>query len=192
MLLIDNFCHADLHPGNIMVKFYRPTTKSWFVSFWDTIMDRDEPDPAEVSATSQEIAHALRGLKHDRDGWLAKLDEIHEAGYEPSLVFIDAGLVTTLEGANRKNFIDLFRAVAEFDGFRAGMLMVERCRTPDLVVDPESFALRMQRLVLSVKSQSFSLGAIRIGDVLSEVLQLVRSHHVRMEGECVGGPQWRS
>jgi predicted unusual protein kinase regulating ubiquinone biosynthesis (AarF/ABC1/UbiB family) len=27
MLLIDNFVHADLHPGNIMVRFYQPSER---------------------------------------------------------------------------------------------------------------------------------------------------------------------
>lgn len=63
--------------------------------------------------------------------------------------------------------------------------MVERCRQPELVIDPEVFALRMQHLVLGVKSKTFSLGNIKIGDILGEVLDMVRGHHVRLEGDFV-------
>lgn len=60
-----------------------------------------------------------------------------------------------------------------------------RCRSPELVVDPETFALKMQKIVLDVKGQTFSLGKIRISDVLSSVLQNVRAHHVKMEADFV-------
>jgi aarF domain-containing kinase len=93
--------------------------------------------------------------------------------------------VTELNATNRRNFLDLFRAVAEFDGYKAGHLMIERCRQPDAVIDGEIFALKMQHLVLGVKSRTFALGNIKVGDVLSEVLSMVRSHHVRMEGDFV-------
>lgn len=63
--------------------------------------------------------------------------------------------------------------------------MIERCRTPQLVIDNEVFALKIQHLALSVKSKTFSLGQIRVADVLTEVLKAVRSHHVRMEGDFV-------
>jgi aarF domain-containing kinase len=63
--------------------------------------------------------------------------------------------------------------------------MVERCRQPEEVIDPDIFALRMQHLVLGVKSRTFALGNIKIGDVLSEVLSMVRRHHVRLEGDFV-------
>jgi aarF domain-containing kinase len=63
--------------------------------------------------------------------------------------------------------------------------MIERCRSPDSVLNGEVFALRMQHLVLAVKGRTFALGNIKIGDVLSEVLSMVRSHHVRMEGDFV-------
>ncbi|QIW94746.1 hypothetical protein AMS68_000264 [Peltaster fructicola] len=43
----------------------------------------------------------------------------------------------------------------------------------------------MQHLVLGVKSKTFSLGSIKIGDILSEVLDMVRGHHVRLEGDFV-------
>ncbi|KAM3421264.1 hypothetical protein BST61_g1669 [Cercospora zeina] len=142
MLLIDNFIHADLHPGNIMVRFYKPATM------------------------------------HERT-------EIDRENFRPQLIFIDAGLVTELNETNRTNFLDLFKSVAEFDGYKSGRLMVERCRQPDAVIDKEVFALRMQHLVLGVKSRTFALGNIKIGDILNEVLDMVRSHHVRLEGDFV-------
>jgi aarF domain-containing kinase len=43
----------------------------------------------------------------------------------------------------------------------------------------------MQHLVLGVKSRTFALGNIKIGDVLGEVLSMVRRHHVRLEGDFV-------
>ena len=63
--------------------------------------------------------------------------------------------------------------------------MIERSRSPDLAIDTETFALKMQHLVLSVKRRTFSLGQIKISDLLSEVLRNVRVHHVKMEGDFV-------
>lgn len=186
MLLLDNFVHADLHPGNIMVKFFKPTTKSILQSFWDRLFDKPEVDPATIhSKVSVEIAHKLRSLSHNQPEWLAELERLDAEGYQPEIVLLDTGLVTELNEVNRRNFIDLFRAIAEFDGYKAGKLMVERCKTPELVLDEETFALKIQHLVLSVKSRTFTLAQIRISDVLSEVLKAVRTHHVRMEGDFI-------
>ena len=63
--------------------------------------------------------------------------------------------------------------------------MIARSRSPDLAIDPETFALKMQHLVLSIKRRTFSLGQIKISDLLSEVLRNVRVHHVKMEGDFV-------
>jgi len=189
MLLIDNFVHSDLHPGNIMIKFYKPTTRSMYQHFVANLFDRPEPEPASVTIpgdpTAVEIAHHMRDIAKDKTQWLSELDRLHSEGYQPELVFIDTGLVTELSPKNLKNFLELFTAIASFDGYKAGKLMVERCRSPESVIEDETFALKMQRLVLSVKSQTFSLGAIRISDVLGEVLQNVRNHHVKMEPDFV-------
>lgn len=186
MLLLDNFVHADLHPGNIMVKFYKPTTKTLLRSLWARFFDNAEPDQASlIGKTSTDISHKLRSVSHDHDAWHDELEKLEEEGYQPEIVLLDTGLVTTLDGDNRKNFLDLFQAVAEFDGYKAGRLMVERCKSPELVEEPETFALKIQHLVLSVKSKTFSLAQIRISDILSEVLSAVRTHHVRLEGDFV-------
>ena len=180
MLLIDNFIHADLHPGNIMVRFYKPEQIS--LSFG---RHKQSDHPQHSTDVTEEVLQQLRPHRHHPKEWNAQLDAIEKEGYRPQLIFIDTGLVTTLNATNRKNFLDLFKAIAEFDGYRAGHLMVERCRQPEAVIDQEIFALKMQHLVLGVKSKTFALGNIKIGDVLQEVLSMVRSHHVRMEGDFV-------
>ncbi|KAL9014479.1 MAG: hypothetical protein Q9173_000878 [Seirophora scorigena] len=181
MLLIDNFIHADLHPGNIMVRFYKPEQLSLALG-----RHRGSSSPTgNALDVTEEVLQQLRPHRHNPPAWRAQLRKIDEEGYRPQLIFIDTGLVTALNATNRTNFLDLFKAVAEFDGYRAGHLMVERCRQPDAVVDREVFALKMQHLVLGVKSSTFALGNIKIGDVLNEVLAMVRAHHVRMEGDFV-------
>lgn len=184
MVLIDNFVHADLHPGNIMVRFYRPEKLD--VGLLSRKEDR-QTGPKESPDVTEEVLARLRPHmpRSQKSQWIQTLREIDDEGYRPQLIFIDTGLVTQLNSTNRANFLDLFKAVAEFDGYKAGHLMVERCRQPDAVLDPEVFALRMQHLVLGVKSRTFALGNIKIGDILNEVLSMVRTHHVRLEGDFV-------
>ena len=180
MLLIDNFVHADLHPGNIMVRFYKPAQLN--LAFG---RHKESSDPDRITDVTEEVLQRLRPHRHKPQAWREQLDIIDKEGYRPQLIFIDTGLVTELNPTNRKNFLDLFKAIASFDGYRAGHLMVERCRQPEAVIDKEVFALRMQHLVLGVKSRTFALGNIKIGDILNEVLSMVRGHHVRMEGDFV-------
>lgn len=180
MLLIDNFVHADLHPGNIMVRFYKPEELS--LAFG---RKQSSPDPANSIDVTEEVLAQLRPHRHHPDAWKAQLAQIDKEGYRPQLIFIDTGLVTALNQTNRTNFLELFKAIAEFDGYRVGHLMVEKCRQPDAVIDKEVFALKMQHLVLGVKSRTFALGNLHVGDVLSEVLAMVRGHHVRIEGDFV-------
>lgn len=187
MLLLDNFVHSDLHPGNIMIKFSKPeTTRALLKNLFATIFSSTTPTPASPDYShSDAIVAKLRTLTKAPTEWRAELSSLAEAGYIPEIVFIDAGLVTTLNATNRQNFLDLFRAVAEFDGYRTGQLMIARCRSPELAIETETFALKMQHLVLSVKRKTFSLGQIKISDILTEVLKAVRTHHVKMEGDFI-------
>ncbi|CZR60991.1 related to aminoglycoside acetyltransferase regulator from P. stuartii [Phialocephala subalpina] len=181
MLLLDNFVHADLHPGNIMVRFYQSSKPHLPFS------KHKDKDPQSQPDVTEQVLARLRPYRHKKDlkAWDLELQKIDNEGFRPQLIFIDTGLVTELNATNRRNFLDLFKAVAEFDGYKAGHLMCERCRQPDAVIDEEIFALKMQHLVIGVKSRTLALGNMKIGDILNEVLGMVRSHHVRMEGDFV-------
>ena len=180
MLLLDNFVHADLHPGNIMVRFYQAEQPSIRLR-----RKQEAKHPEEQPDVTEEVLSRLRPFRHDKEKWKAELTKIDREGFRPQLIFIDTGLVTELNATNRRNFLDLFRAVAEFDGYKAGHLMCERCRQPEAVLDQEVFALKMQHLVLGVKSRTLALGNMKIGDILQQVLGMVRQHHVRLEGDFV-------
>ncbi|KAK3294953.1 ABC1 family-domain-containing protein [Chaetomium fimeti] len=180
MLLLDNFVHADLHPGNIMVRFYEADRPSLRLR-----RAPENPGVGQQADVTEQVLSRLRPHHHNKELWDAELAKIEREGFRPQLVFIDTGLVTELNSTNRRNFLDLFRAVAEFDGYKAGHLMCERCRQPDAVLDGEVFALKMQHLVLGVKSRTLALGNVKIGDILQEVLAMVRQHHVRLEGDFV-------
>lgn len=178
-----------------MVKFTKPQStmlllKNAWNALWKSKVQQVKEELAHagsmfVDPSIENIVDELRDLRKNPPAWRAELQKVHDKGYLPEIVFIDAGLVTTLDSENRRNFLDLFRAIAEFDGYRAGELMVERCRTPELAVDPETFALKMQHIVLQVKRKTFSLGQIKISDILHSVLKAVREHHVKMEADFV-------
>ncbi|KAG9314034.1 hypothetical protein JVU11DRAFT_4813 [Chiua virens] len=187
MLLLDNFVHSDLHPGNIMIKFTQPlATRDFLRQMFNALVFGGESHIAvQPPVESDSIVSRLKHFSNSPEGWRDELQRISNQGYIPEVVFIDAGLITTLNSIDRKNFLDLFRAVAQFDGYRTGQLMVERCRAPELAIDTETFALKMQNIVLTVKRKTFSLGQIKISDILTDVLKAVRQHHVKMEGDFI-------
>lgn len=180
MLLLDNFVHADLHPGNIMVRFYQSQQP-------ELPQLRHRPPVGGQPEVTDLVIARLRPLRgrNSKAAWEAELAKMEAEGYRPQLVFIDTGLVTELNAKNRQNFLALFRAVAEFDGYKAGQLMCERCRQPEAVLDKDVFALKMQHLVLAVKSRTLALANVKVGDILQQVLTMVRAHHVRLEGDFV-------
>jgi aarF domain-containing kinase len=189
MLVMDNFIHSDLHPGNIMIRFLKPTSLGAVSLLSRVPFFTNEPQALAAAKdrddATTEVCDRLNPHRGNKVAWTAELTRLDDEGYRPQLVFIDAGLVTELNSRNRRNFLDLFRAIAEFDGYLAGQLMIARSRAPQTVLDGEIFALKMQHLVLAVKSRTLALGNISFGDILSEVLQMVRNHHVRMEGDFV-------
>lgn len=177
MLILDNYVHADLHPGNMLVRFYKNELYKHEKEY-KIVKSSNE---AETNRITQE----LLALGDNNDAWCHELSTLYEQGYHAEICFLDVGLITELNHEDRVNFIDLFKALSEFDGYRAGELMVERSRTPDMAINKEIFALKVEKLVDRVKERTFTLGNISIGDLLDQMLSMVRTHHVRMEGDFI-------
>jgi aarF domain-containing kinase len=170
MMILDNFTHADLHPGNIFVRFIKSDNYNKIPNEFNAF-EVDELTTELNQLTLEELSIKLNDLVNDK--------------YAPQLCFIDAGLVTELDDQNRFNFISLFNALAQFDGYKAGELMIERSKTPETAINKELFKIKVERLVNKVKERTFTLGSVSIGDLLDKMLGMVRSHHVRMEGDFV-------
>lgn len=160
MLLLNNFIHSDLHAGNIFLSLDGPQDSG------------AKLDKLKAARTQEEWNEVWQELASEKD-------------IVPHLWFIDAGLVTELNPTNRVNFVELFKAIAMFDGYKAGELMVEKSRTPDSVIDSEVFCLKTERLVNQVKKRTFALGSVSIGDLLTNMMDMVRRHHVRMESDFI-------
>lgn len=171
MLILDDFVHADLHPGNVMVRFVK--------------LNRYGTKITSSEAETYQIVHSLKKKLREKDPNFIEDFKKILMDYVPQICFIDAGLITELNKKNRINFISLFNALARFDGYQAGELMIERSRTPETAIDKEVFALKVEKLVNKVKKRTFTLGTVSIGDLLDQMLTMVRSHHVRMEGDFV-------
>ncbi|KAJ3272250.1 hypothetical protein HDV01_005789 [Terramyces sp. JEL0728] len=117
-----------------------------------------------------------------KEEWQESLLEIHQ-DYDPYLHYIDAGLVSRLSGQHFANFIDLFKAITDFDGNLISKLMVERSRTPSTVIDFKGFSDSMKQFMQKIKRNAFALKHIQVTEILSFVFNIVRKHHVKIEGD---------
>jgi len=104
-----------------------------------------------------------------------------------TIVFLDAGIATSLAAKDQRNLRDLFKAVITNDGYEAGRLMVERApseRCSDTEDGVDKFASGVSALVSEFhdrRREGLTLGAVRIGSLLSRVLDLCRIHGVEID-----------
>lgn len=99
----------------------------------------------------------------------------------PQLAFIDAGLAVELEKDDRRNLVDLFKAVINNDGYAVGKLMIDRSRDTSKVRDGDVFAYEMKAVVNEVHAVGLDLGKISISQLLQRVFMLCYQHQVKLE-----------
>ena len=197
MLILDNFVHSDLHPGNIMVTFApRKSPRdslTWIMNKIRAVfLDKDsaaakEADhatkPVPDTAATRRLLRAMSALPTDCSSFQRELVSLYQRRFKPQLVFLDTGLVSELNERERRNFLDLFLSIAEMDGYKAGQLMIERSSDPTTVYKPEQFCSRMESLLLRVQSRSLHLSKLHLASIIGEAMAMVREHHVKMSGE---------
>ncbi|XP_062042567.1 uncharacterized aarF domain-containing protein kinase 2 [Lepus europaeus] len=101
MIFVDNFVHADLHPGNILVQGAHSRPTSWeaqlqTVDICDTLVVAATPTPPPLR-----------------------------------LVLLDAGIVAELHPADLQNFRAVFTAVALGQGHRVAELILRHARASE-------------------------------------------------------------
>jgi len=165
MVFSDNFVHADIHPGNVLIQTTtttnnpkRRSTTNLFSRMFQSNETTENSNNNDTSTTTKR-----------------------------SIVFLDAGIVTSLNENDRKNLKDLFKAVILNDGYDAGRLMVERARYERCSQTPggvEAFATGVANIVSEFhdrRKSGLTLGAVRIGSLLGDVLDLCRVHGVEID-----------
>ncbi len=162
MVIVHNFTHSDLHPGNIFVRL------------------KSNGDSNSSSGEAVDIDTVLAGGPSDDAGSNGEKND-----YNFELVFIDTGLVTRLHRQDWINFLDLFQAVAVGDGQLAAKLMLERSKSSVVCKTPERFQHAMTAIVKQAHSQNFQLDKLNIGKVLNDVLDAARVNNVPIESSYV-------
>mmetsp|Transcript_23336 Transcript_23336/g.30480 ORF Transcript_23336/g.30480 Transcript_23336/m.30480 type:complete len:540 (-) Transcript_23336:105-1724(-) len=99
---------------------------------------------------------------------------------ELSLTLLDPGITVELGPQDRQNFLDLFSAVAQGQGIRAGTLMLERARESQCS-NPEDFCEGVASIVKEARSHGLRLERIKVGKLLQEILALCCKHKVKLE-----------
>lgn len=155
MLTLHNFIHADLHPGNIMVRFSAP--------------GEDSINPTLESRLQNYSSKSLQTL----------LSDLYENNYKAQLVYIDAGLTTILTQKNHSDFLDLFKQLTVYDGKAVTHLLITRSDHPETVINKEYFEREMSGMMVDVQ------GELDMSEMLLKCLELMRSCRVKMQGDFV-------
>lgn len=163
MMIVDNFTHTDLHPGNIII-----TTDD--NALIDDLYDCHNNNNSKLFI--EKLSDALDYNSH-----------LESNSFK--ICLIDCGLVTQFTPINKKNFMDLFIAMSRFDGKEIGKLMIERSRTPETAINAQQFIEKVGDIITDVKEKTFTLGTISVGQYLQQMFNIVSQHHVKLESDFV-------
>lgn len=263
MVLLDNFSHADLHPGNLLIqirghpnvhanttsnsgapwsnalkmKLYKARAYLWpiarfraaVLSDLSTIEKKEfgnnvsfllpytkvfsplEASPwLSASSPLSSIPSIQLSLSEQEELmnvlFLKKKNTQFSGGVSVRVIFLDAGLITSLDSVRFSNFLDLFKTLILWrDGYNAGKLVIGRnpLNCQGTVINEEEFCTSLQFMVQNFFSSHpplirgvdqslyanfpllshLPLGTYHIGPVLLNFLKLVKDHHVRLDDQ---------
>ncbi|KAJ3278211.1 hypothetical protein HK104_002564 [Borealophlyctis nickersoniae] len=188
MVMQDNFCHADLHPGNILITLSRKPDPP---SSWLPSLTKRSSSTATTTNDLQLIDDAtMDNLRRaPRDAWNPILERLSKDGYQPTLVVLDAGLVSSLSPEGLENLQASFKAGLEFDGEKIATLLMDRCLDPSAVVDRPGAKTVLKSIMDDVKMDDggrLPISKVHTMKIVQRCADLLRVHRIQLQGEFVG------
>jgi len=129
------------------------------------------------------VAFDKEGPRSGEGQSAAKFEEMSAADLkseELKLVVLDSGLVSVLSPKNRRNFLSLFGALILRDGRLAARLMLDNAPAHSCT-DPVQLGEDMHVIIRAIPLEN--LASVDLGRLLSEVMNTVRQHHVKLESD---------
>lgn len=165
MMILDNLIHADLHPGNILVRLdylggERMKKALYRCQGWiDSIL-------SAVGIDNNPIQLPLNMLQM------------------PRMVLLDAGMATRLSPLDQINMVGLFESFARLDGRCLADWVLKFAGEAQTCPDPEGFKSSVETSFKQLKSQNvFSSDDTSSGaEALAKVLHIVREYQVTLPG----------
>ena len=154
MLIDDNFLHADLHPGNILVRLRRGGVVGG-------VAEKEEGE-TDASATSE------------RPRASAPTDP--KRLVKPEIVILDTGLATELTPHQQASLAEFFQAIIDWDGVGVAEKIISFSSNLSPKLDLEGF----KRDISSAVGR-FSESTPRAGDCMSAIFETVQHHHVTID-----------
>lgn len=165
MLLRDRFMHADLHPGNILLR--RQQHRHPY----------DQPNQASEPVTTNSIY--AKGI-HTHSSPSSSTSHT-----EPSslvLTLVDAGLVARMTVDEQERFVELLRAIAEGDGNVAARALLSFSSNNAAYLSPTDVATFTTEIVALFSQVARGYGTHTVlGDVLRGALVIMQRHRVRVD-----------
>ena len=172
MLIDDNFLHADLHPGNILVRL-PGGIQGGFSTMSDVISGKVKLDSSangdanggESGATGAK-GGAEKGGSH----------QPHHLPSKPEIVILDTGLATELTPAHQASLAEFFQAIINWDGANVAKNIIAFSSNLQPSFDSAVFTKDVTTAV-----RHFQDSTPRAGDCMAAIFETVQRHHVTID-----------
>ncbi|RUS89178.1 hypothetical protein EGW08_003057 [Elysia chlorotica] len=152
MVFVNNFVHADLHPGNLLVQ---------------------NMDAFFMKVSSYFSSHLIDELLEDHRQVSKEKDCLR-------LVLLDCGITSSLEPEDKQKFQEVFTAVVKGEGETVADLFLAKSAV-NFCEDPICFRKEMAQVVRDARQNLASISKIKVAEVMNAVFGVLSRHRIQLE-----------